>query len=112
MTPITPEWAKTNLLGIAIAVFFFLIIAEMFWNRHRNRTTYEFRDTAASMLVGFVSLFTGALTAGINLVISLGVYDLRLFNIGWTWEAMIVCFFVTDLTYYISHRISHERRFF
>ena len=111
MPPITPEWATTKLLGYGIAVFFFLMIAEMLWTRRRNRNAYEFRDTAASMLVGFISLFTGALVAGTNLVVSLSAYELRLFNIGWTWEAMVVCFFVTDLTYYISHRIAHERRF-
>lgn len=110
MMPMTPEWAKTNLLGIAIGVFFFLMIAEMLWTRRRNRNAYEFRDTAASMLMGFGSLIAGAIFAGVHLAISFGAYELRLFDIGWTWQAMVVCFFLTDLTYYISHRLAHERR--
>jgi sterol desaturase/sphingolipid hydroxylase (fatty acid hydroxylase superfamily) len=111
MTPITPEWAQINILGIAIVLFIFVIIAEMWWTRRRNTGAYEYKDTAASMLMGFGSTIAGALYAGVHLVIILAAYELRLFNIGWTWWALILCFFAEDLVYYVGHRISHERRF-
>jgi sterol desaturase/sphingolipid hydroxylase (fatty acid hydroxylase superfamily) len=110
MMPITPEWAKAPILGIAIAAFFFIIIAEMWWTRRRNSSAYEFKDTAASMLMGFGSLVAGAIYAGAHLAVILGAYELRLFNIGWTWWALIICFFAVDLKYYISHRLAHEHR--
>ncbi len=110
MTPVTPEWAKANVLGISIAVFFFIVIAEMLWTRRRNRHAYEFKDTAASMLMGFGSLIAGAIFAGVHLVIILAAYELRLFTIGWTWWALVICFFAVDLKYYISHRLAHEHR--
>jgi sterol desaturase/sphingolipid hydroxylase (fatty acid hydroxylase superfamily) len=110
MTPITPEWAKAPILVIAIAAFFFIIIAEMWWTRRRNLRAYEFKDTAASMLMGFGSLVAGAIYAAAHLVIIFAAYELRLFNIGWTWWALIICFFAVDLKYYISHRLAHEHR--
>ena len=110
MTPVTPELTKAPILVIAIAAFFFIIIAEMWWTRRRNSRAYQFKDTAASMLMGFGSLVAGAIYASVHLVIIFAAYELRLFNIEWTWQAMIACFFVTDLTYYISHRLAHEHR--
>lgn len=110
MIPDTPDWAKAPILGVALFAFIFLIIAEMLKTRRRNPGAYEYRDTAASLLMGFGSLVAGAIYAGAHLAIILGAYELRLFNIGWTWWALIICFFAVDLKYYISHRLAHERR--
>ncbi|MDX1580168.1 MAG: sterol desaturase family protein, partial [Alphaproteobacteria bacterium] len=35
-----------------------------------------------------------------------------LFDIGYAWWAFVLCFFAEDLSYYVFHRISHERRWF
>lgn len=110
MTPETPDWAKTNFLGIAIAVFIVVMIIEMVRARKRNPGAYEFRDSAASFLMGTGSTISGAAYAGVHAAIFLAVYDMRLFDIGWTWPALIICFFAEDLVYYCGHRLSHEHR--
>jgi sterol desaturase/sphingolipid hydroxylase (fatty acid hydroxylase superfamily) len=110
MIPETPDWAKAPILGVAIFAFIFLMIAEMLISRRRNSGAYEYRDTAASLLMGAGSLVAGAIYGIVHLVIILGAYEHRLFNIGWTWWALIICFFAEDLVYYIGHRLSHERR--
>ena len=110
MIPDTPDWAKAPILGVAIFATIFFIIAEMLVTRRRNSGAYEYRDTAASLLMGFGSLVAGAIYGLVHLGIILGAYEFRLFNIGWTWWAMIICFFAVDLKYYISHRLAHERR--
>jgi len=110
VTPETPAWATANILGISIAVFFFVIIAEMLWARRRNNGAYEVKDTATSLMMGAVSLLTDTAYAGIHLAIILVVYDARLFDIGWTWWALILCFFAEDFVYYWGHRLSHEHR--
>jgi len=108
--PETPAWATVNILGISIALFFFVIIAEILWARRRNNGAYEVKDTATSLVMGAVSLLTDAAYAGIHLAIILLVYDARLFDIGWTWWALILCFFAVDFVYYWGHRLSHEHR--
>ncbi|MEK6638359.1 MAG: sterol desaturase family protein [Pseudomonadota bacterium] len=110
MMPDTPDWAKAPILAIAIFATIFFTIAEMLKTRRSNPGAYEYRDTAASLLMGFGSLVAGLIYAGAHLAIILGAYELRLFNIGWTWWALIICFFAVDLRYYISHRLAHEHR--
>lgn len=108
--PDTPDWAKAPILAVAIFATIFFIIAEMLVTRRRNSGAYEYRDTAASLLMGFGSLVAGAIYGLVHLGIILGAYEFRLFNIGWTWWALIICFFAVDLKYYISHRLAHEHR--
>ncbi len=110
MMPKTPDWATTDILGISLVLFFFLMIGEMVFSRRRNAGAYEFRDTATSLFMGLGSLIVDAIYAGIHLVIVLAVYDVRLFDIGWTWWALILCFFAVDFVYYWGHRLSHEHR--
>lgn len=110
MMPKTPEWATTNILGISLALFVFLMIAEMIVSRRRNAGAYEFRDTATSLFMGLGSLVIDAIYAGIHLAIVLAVYSVHLFDIGWSWWALIICFFAEDLVYYWGHRLSHEHR--
>lgn len=105
-----PEWTKVDILGTSIAVFFFIIIAEMFWSRRRKNGIYELKDTATSLLMGSISLITDAAYAGVHLAIVLLVYEARVFDIGWSWWAMILCFFAVDFAYYWGHRLNHEHR--
>lgn len=73
---------------------------------------YETKDTAASLGMGLGSTLAGLLTAGMILAAMTWVYQHRLLTIpmtaAWAWAAI---FLLEDLTYYVFHRISHERRF-
>lgn len=109
--PETPDWADVDVVTLAVPAFIALIIIEMLAVRFSKRGAYETRDSAASLFMGFGSTIAGALTAGLYVASAFYIYQFRLFDIGWTWWALILCFLGEDLAYYWFHRISHERRF-
>jgi sterol desaturase/sphingolipid hydroxylase (fatty acid hydroxylase superfamily) len=109
--PETPDWADVDVVTLAVPAFIALIIIEMLVVRFSKRGAYETRDSAASLFMGFGSTIAGALTAGLYVASAFYIYQFRLFDIGWTWWALILCFLGEDLAYYWFHRISHERRF-
>jgi sterol desaturase/sphingolipid hydroxylase (fatty acid hydroxylase superfamily) len=104
---------------IALATPFFigLIVLEMLVARFgrgllAGRVRFDPADTLTSLLMGFGSTFAGALSAGV--VASLGylIYQYRVFDIGWSWYALIVVFVLDDLAYYWFHRTAHRVRWF
>jgi len=110
VTPVTPDWAKIDLVGLAIPAFILLIILELILTRVRKQHAYEIKDTFTSLVLAVGSPIAGILTGSLGLAAALAVYDLRLFDIGWTWSALVLCFFAVDLHYYWMHRLCHERR--
>jgi sterol desaturase/sphingolipid hydroxylase (fatty acid hydroxylase superfamily) len=104
---------------IALATPFFigLIVLEMLVARFgrgllAGRVRFDPADTLTSLMMGFGSTFAGALSAGV--VASLGylIYQYRVFDIGWSWYALIVVFVLDDLAYYWFHRTAHRVRWF
>ncbi|OYU78060.1 MAG: C-5 sterol desaturase, partial [Alphaproteobacteria bacterium PA3] len=96
----------------AIPLFGVLVVAEMLRARHAGDVTYEAKDAAASMTMGFGNTVAKLLTGGIAVALIAYVHQFRLFDIGYVAWAFVVCFFLEDLSYYWFHRISHERRWF
>ncbi|WP_374389117.1 sterol desaturase family protein [Sandaracinobacter sp.] len=97
---------------LAIPAFVGLIILEMLLTRLRGVGRYDWRDTGASLFLGFGSTVAGALTAGAVLAMSLWVYSWRLFEIPFSWWAFLLCFVLDDLAYYVFHRSAHRVRWF
>lgn len=98
---------------LATPIFILTIMGEIILARlGRAKAAYEVRDTAMSLFMGLGSTIAGLLTGGLVLAASLYVYEYRLFTIPmtaiWAWVAL---FFLEDITYYLFHRLSHERRF-
>lgn len=40
------------------------------------------------------------------------IYQYRIFDLGFAWYAWVICFFVNDILFYVSHRFQHEVRLF
>jgi sterol desaturase/sphingolipid hydroxylase (fatty acid hydroxylase superfamily) len=100
-------------VATAVPLFAVLVIAEMLATRAgRIKATYEARDTAASLLMGFGNLVAKLLTGGVGVAATLWAHEHALFDIGWVWWAWPVAFLAEDFCYYWFHRISHERRWF
>lgn len=111
MTPETPAWANIDPVALAVPFFVIGIACEMIFVRWRGKTdTYEVRDTAASLFMGIGSIIVLGLTAWIAVDATIAVYEARLFDIGWSWWSMVLCFLGSDLIYYWGHRLCHERR--
>ena len=97
---------------LATPFFILTVILEIVLARlNRAKARYETRDTAVSLGMGLGSTIAGLLTGGATVAAALWVYQHRLFTIPmtavWAWAAV---FLLEDLTYYLFHRLSHERR--
>jgi sterol desaturase/sphingolipid hydroxylase (fatty acid hydroxylase superfamily) len=101
-----------DVVTLAIPGFVILVVAEMIYVRLTGKGRYNAGDSAASLAMGLGNSIVGALPLGLAAGANAFAYEHRLFTIGWTWWAMLACFFFEDLAYYWFHRVSHERRFF
>jgi sterol desaturase/sphingolipid hydroxylase (fatty acid hydroxylase superfamily) len=98
---------------LATPFFVLAVVAEILLAKFgAARARYEAKDTATSLFMGLGSTAAGLITAGLVAACTLFVYRHRLFTIPmtalWAWVAI---FFLEDLTYYVFHRLAHERRF-
>ena len=105
--------AEFDPVTLATPFFILSIILEIVLARMgKAQARYETRDTAVSLTMGLGSTVAGVFTAGLVFAATVWVYQHRLFTIPmtavWAWVAI---FLLEDLTYYVFHRISHERRF-
>jgi sterol desaturase/sphingolipid hydroxylase (fatty acid hydroxylase superfamily) len=112
MTVPEPPFPLPEPVTLAIPVFALLVIAEMVYARRSGAVTYEARDAASSLFMGFGNQVAKLLTGFIGAGFIVAVYQVRLFDIQYAWWAFVLCFFAEDLAYYWFHRISHERRWF
>ena len=110
--PPDPWYAHIPVVTFAIPGFVLLIIAEMIYVRVAKRGRYNVADSASSLWMGFGNQATGLVFGGFQIWCYYAVYQFRFFTIGWTWWALVACFFLEDLAYYWFHRVAHERRWF
>lgn len=96
----------------ATPFFVALIIGEMIYGRLSGRTSFEPKDTATSMIMGFGSTISGVALAFIGLGAYLWIYQYRIFDPGFVWWAWGLCFLAEDLAYYGFHRTAHRVRWF
>jgi sterol desaturase/sphingolipid hydroxylase (fatty acid hydroxylase superfamily) len=110
LDPLKPAFDPVTL---AIPIFVLTIIGEILLSRFgKIKARYEARDTATSLFMGLGSSVAGLITGGAIFAVSLWAYQYRLFEIPMTaWWAWVAIFFLEDLTYYVFHRVAHERRF-
>ena len=89
-------WHLPDPVQLATPLFILLVIVEMLFVRFTGRGKFETWDTAASLMMGFGSVVVPLLFAVIlfrphsafnNLIL-----PYRLFDIGWSWSAIAVCF--------------------
>jgi sterol desaturase/sphingolipid hydroxylase (fatty acid hydroxylase superfamily) len=97
-------------VALAVPGFILLVLVEVVVARIRGSTTYELRDTAASLMMGLGNFAQGLASAGLLFGITVWVARYRLFDIGFGWWAFLAIFFAEDLCYYWFHRLSHEHR--
>ena len=96
----------------ATPFFVALIIGEMIYGRLSGRTSFEPKDTGASMVMGFGSTISGVVFGFIGLGAYLWAYEYRIFDLGFVWWAWALCFLAEDLVYYGFHRTAHRVRWF
>ncbi len=103
-------WHLPSPTVIATPAFILLVIVEMLFVRFSGRGRFETRDTAASLFMGFGSVVIPGVIALVWFDFAKLVQPWHLFDIGWSWGAIAVCFVLDDLRYYWWHRASHRVR--
>ena len=101
-----------NVVELAVPAFIVLMIAEMVAIRLGASGDYDWRDTAASLAMGFGSTLAGALTLGAVVAAGSALGQYRLFDVPETWWAAAIAFVAYDFAYYWFHRTAHRVRWF
>ncbi len=96
----------------AVPAFILLMIIEMAWAKRKAPASYEPRDTFMSLALGTGSTVAGAVFGGLVFALAMGLYQYRLFDLGWVWWVWPICFVLDDLGYYWAHRTGHRVRWF
>ncbi len=95
---------------LAVPMFIVLVIAEMLFVRFTGRGRFEVRDTATSLMMGLCSTIIGAIFTFVFVGFARLIQPYALAHIGWSWEAVVICFILDDMRYYWWHRASHRVR--
>jgi sterol desaturase/sphingolipid hydroxylase (fatty acid hydroxylase superfamily) len=101
-----------NLIQLAIPGFIALLLLEAVLDAIMRRDLYQFKDTAASLIMGTGNVILGLVSKIMVLAIFTVVHRFAIFKIGYQWWAWVLLFFAEDFTYYVFHRTSHECRLF
>ena len=101
-----------DLIQLAVPAFILLLVAEAVFDAIMRRDLYEFKDTAASLVMGTGSVLLGLLSKAVAFGAYSVMHRFAIFNIGYRWWAWGLLFFAEDLTYYVFHRTSHQCRLF
>jgi sterol desaturase/sphingolipid hydroxylase (fatty acid hydroxylase superfamily) len=98
---------------VATPVFVTTLVLEAVLTKcSRIKGSYETRDTATSLAMGFGSLVAALMFAWIGVDVLVFAYRFHVFEIGFTWWAFGLAVVLDDLVYYWAHRIDHRSRWF
>tara|TARA_R110002072_G_scaffold33957_4_gene102287 strand:- start:694 stop:1641 length:948 start_codon:yes stop_codon:yes gene_type:complete len=97
---------------IAIPFFVALVIAELIYARTTGKTTFEPKDSAASLIMGLGNTVSGVILGFIAAAWFLFIERFGALEFGYVWWAWILCFVADDFVYYWSHRWAHTVRWF
>ena len=102
----------TDIILHAIPAFLFLFIIEGIFLATQSKFDTT-KEILASFGLGLGYVILAPFTKGSNLLVYSFLYQHRIFDLSnHVLVAWLLCFFGDDLTYYWSHRLGHEIRFF
>lgn len=96
----------------AIPLFIGAMVIEAVDAARDDADTYaDMADTRTSITMGLGFLvIQGLFWKAVTLAAMFGLWQVRLFDLGWTWQAWVAVLFVDDFAYYWYHRAHHEIR--
>jgi len=98
-----------NPVILAIPVFFGLMSIELIYETLTKKKTYRLNDAVTNINLGVLNQITNIFTK----VVTVGIYSffyqyLSVFQVPPNYISFIILFFLYDLCFYWSHRMSHE----
>ncbi|MEP1150681.1 MAG: sterol desaturase family protein [Balneola sp.] len=102
-----------NPVIFAIPVFFGLMSIELVYESVTKKRTYRLNDAVTNINLGVLNQITNIFTK----IVTIGIYTFAfqyfsIFTITANWISFIVLFFLYDLCFYWSHRMSHQINLF
>ena len=110
-TQLLNELGLSDIILWAIPVMLGLVLLEWCISMFHNRKVYEGKDLLASAAVGIGNLISSAIAKTTLFALALVVYNIVPWTIPITWWSFVLCLVWLDFWRYISHRVSHENRF-
>ncbi len=103
---INPEYTK-----YFVILFIFLVLSDFLYTKYKKRDCHkDLKDGFTSITLGLLFLLVQIIFAGLFIKLDLILYDYRLFDFGYNWLSITLCFISIDFTYYWWHRASHRVR--
>ena len=100
----------TDPILIAIPVFTFLVLLELYLTYRMQSDHYTKMDTFGSLSMGVGSILVGIASKALIYFVYSFVFQYRIFDFEMTFPLLIILFFLDDFSYYWFHRISHSSR--
>ena len=100
-----------NVTQLAIPGFVGLILLELFLIRRLGRKgDFETKDTTTSLMMGVGNVVSGLIFGFVAFGVLMWSWQYRIHDFGISVWAILACFILDDLRYYIYHRIAHRCR--
>ena len=99
-------------VAVATPGFIILVLVEMIAVKAGARGRYDWRDSFASLTLGFGSTMAAVLVGGAVVAAYGWIYRFRLFDVPIAWWSAALCLVLDDLAYYAFHRSAHRVRWF
>lgn len=108
------ELAKDNLLIFAFPIFAIVVLAEMYYDKHKELNLYKGKDTLTSLGMMLITLVVEFIPKVLAFMAFYYLYQLSPMKdlVGRQWWAWGILFFLDDFAYYWFHRMNHEVRLF
>lgn len=96
----------------AIPFFILAMVVEAVDSARDGADTYEdLTDARTSITMGLgYLLIMGLFWKSVTLAAMFAVYEVRLFDLGWSWQVWVAVLLLDDFSYYWYHRAHHEVR--
>ena len=100
-----------NVTQLAIPVFVGLILLELFVIRRFGwKGDFETKDTTTSLMMGVGNVVSGLILGFVAFGVLMWCWQYRIADFGVSAWAILICFVIDDLRYYVYHRIAHRCR--
>ncbi len=103
------HFPNTGQLAIPLYVAGILIELGLIW-LGKGKGQYEHRDAMTSLLMGVGNVATGIIYAVVLIAMMQWAYQYRVFDPGFSWWAVVLCFILDDFRRYVYHVGLHRIR--
>ena len=103
---------EINGLAWLVPIFLSFVLFEWYKNRKENHDNYSASNTMNNLGLGIMDQLGAIVYLAFMYMMFTFLQQFAFFEIGTSWWAWLLTFLVTDFTFYVYHRASHEVNIF